>query len=176
MPWGLVRFQQSHCLHFITFTCYRRQPFLDTNHAKNVFERSLEETRRSYRLKVVGYVVMPEHVHLLVSEPERATLSTAIQALKQSVSQKLNGHHGNFWQARYYDFNVLSAAKRVEKLKYIHLNPVQRGLVSRREDWPWSSYRHYALGEPGTVQIESPLAAWKRRQIGKKNTLTLPEN
>ena len=117
---------------------------------------------------------MPEHVHLLVSEPERATLARAIQALKQSVSQKLNGHHGHFWQARYYDFNVLSAAKRVEKLKYIHRNPVHRGPVAQPEDWPWSSYRHYALGKVGTVQIESPVAAWKGRQIGKKNTLTLP--
>ena len=167
MPWGLVRFQQSHCLHFTTFTCYRRQPFLDTSHAKNVFERSLEQTRRSYRFDVMGYVVMPEHVHLLVSEPERATLARAIQALKQSVSQKLNGHHGHFWQARYYDFNVLSAAKRVEKLKYIHRNPVHRGPVAQPEDWPWSSYRHYALGKVGTVQIESPVAAWKGRQMRK---------
>ncbi len=75
MPWGLVRFQQSHCLHFITFTCYRRQAFLDATRAKNVFERSLEQTRRSYRFDVIGYVVMPEHVHLLLSEPARATLS-----------------------------------------------------------------------------------------------------
>jgi putative transposase len=175
MPWGLVRFQQSHCLHFITFTCYRRQSFLNTTHAKNVFERSLEQTRRSYRFEVIGYVVMPEHVHVLLSEPERATLSRAIQSLKQSASRKLNGHHGHFWQARYYDFNVFTPEKRVEKLKYIHRNPVHRGLVERPEDWPWSSYRHYALGEVGTVQIESPVAAWKRRQIDKPITLALPE-
>ena len=173
MPWGLVRFQQSHCLHFITFTCYRRQPFLDTIRAKNVFERSLEQTRRSYRFDVIGYVVMPEHVHLLVSEPERATLARAIQALKQSVSQKLKAPDGRFWQTRYYDFNVFTAAKRIEKLKYIHRNPVQRGLVTQPEDWPWSSYRHYALGEVGTVQIESPFAAWKRRQVGRQNALVL---
>ena len=174
MPWGLVRFQHSHCLHFITFSCYCRQPFLSTKRAKNVFEHSLEQTRCSYRFDVVGYVVMPEHVHLLVSEPERATLSRAIQALKQSVSQKLNSHHGHFWQARYYDFNVFTAQKRVEKLKYIHMNPVQRELVAKREDWPWSSYRHYAFGEVGAVQIESPVAAWKRRQVVKSNSLTLP--
>src|SRR5271166_3016470 len=167
MPWGLVRFQQSGNLHFITFSCYRRQPFLDTARARQVFERSLEQTRRSYRFYVIGYVVMPEHVHLLVSEPERATLSRAIQSLKQSVSQKLNGHHGHFWQARYYDFNVFTPKKRVEKLDYIHRNPVHRGLVTQAEDRPWSSYRHYALGESGTVQIESPVAAWKRRQVGR---------
>jgi putative transposase len=176
MPWGLVRFQQSHCLHFITFTCYRRQSFLDPTHAKNVFERSLEQTRLSYQLDVIGYVVMPEHVHLLVSEPERATLARAIQALKQSVSQKLKAPDGRFWQTRYYDFNVFTAAKRVEKLKYIHRNPVHRGLVEKPEDWPWSSYRHYALGELGTVQIESPVAAWKRRQVGIEKVLSLPSD
>jgi len=176
MPWGLVRFQQSKCLHFITFTCYRRQPFLDTPRAKNVFERSLEQTRCSYRLDVIGYVVMPEHVHLLLSEPERATLARAIQALKQSVSQKLKAPDGRFWQTRYYDFNVFTKAKRIEKLKYIHRNPVHRGLVDKPEAWPWSSYRHYALGDVGTVQIESPVAAWKRRQVGGENALALPKN
>jgi len=122
------------CLHFITFTCYRRQASLDTTRAKNVFERSLEQTRRSYRLDVIGYVVMPEHVHLLVTEPKRATLARAIQALKQSVSQKLNSHHGRFWQIRYYDFNVFTEVKRIEKLKYIHRNPVHRGLAEKPED------------------------------------------
>lgn len=175
MPWGLVRFQQSRCLHFITFSCYRRQPFLDTPHARHVFEHSLEQTRRSYQFYVIGYVVMPEHVHLLVTEPERATLARAMQALKQSVSQKLNARHGRFWQTRYYDFNVWSPEKRVEKLKYIHRNPVHRGLVHKPDDWPWSSYRHYATGEVGTVQIESPVAAWKRRQFGSQNVLVLPQ-
>jgi putative transposase len=59
MPWGLVRFQQPRNLHFLTFSCYRRQPFLDTAHAGQVFERSLEQTCRSYRFYEIGYVVMP---------------------------------------------------------------------------------------------------------------------
>ena len=175
MPWGLVRFQQSRHLHFITFSCYRRQSFLDTPHARQVFERSLELTRRRYRFNVIGYVVMPEHVHLLVSESERPTLARALQSLKQSVSQKLNAHHGRFWQTRYYDFNVWSSEKRVEKLKYIHRNPVNRGLVERPQDWLWSSYRHYATGDVGTVTIESPVAAWKRRQVGNQKALVLPK-
>src|SRR5271165_6484303 len=128
MPWGLVRLQQSQQLHFVTFSCYHRQPFLNAYFAKSIFEHSLEQTRRSYRFDVIGYVVMPEHVHLLLTEPERSTLAAAVQALKQSASQRLNGHHGRFWQARYYDFNVCSAEKRVEKLKYTHRNPVSRGL------------------------------------------------
>jgi putative transposase len=61
----------------------------------------------------------------------------------------------SFWQARYYDFNVWSERKVVGKLKYIHRNPVERGLVKRPEDWAWSSFRHYLNGEVGVVQIES---------------------
>ncbi|WP_312024239.1 transposase [Edaphobacter aggregans] len=77
---------------------------------------------------------MPEHVHLLVSEPPVAPLSKALQALKISVSRRLTERP--FWQTRYYDFNVITHNKRVEKLKYMHRNPVTRGLVSRPEDWP----------------------------------------
>jgi putative transposase len=57
------------------------------------------------------------------------------------------------WQARFYDFNVWSARKRVEKLRYMHRNPVKRGLVESPEQWRWSSYRAYAFGERGPVQV-----------------------
>jgi putative transposase len=60
-----------------------------------------------------------------------------------------------FWQPRYYDFNVHNEEKRVEKLRYMHRNPVKRGLVENPEDWLWSSFRHYATGIEGTVEIES---------------------
>jgi putative transposase len=96
---------------------------------------------------------MPEHVHLLVSEPRRETLDRAIQALKTSVSKQ--SEHRPFWLARYYDFNVHSEDKRVEKLRYMHRNPVTRGLVSCPEEWKWSSFRHYRMGEQGVVEIES---------------------
>ena len=155
MTKGLVRFQQSHHLHFVTFSCYRRQPYLQSEESKRIFEHSLEETRRSYRFDVIGYVVMPEHVHLLVTEPERTILATALKALKQSVARRLIAGREHFWQPRYYDFNVWSSAKRTEKLKYIHRNPVARGLVERPEDWPWSSYRHYVSGEEGVIEIAS---------------------
>jgi len=96
---------------------------------------------------------MPNHVHLLVSEPAGDPLSKALQALKLSMS-KLSPQRP-FWQARYYDFNVFTARKHVEKLRYIHRNPVKRGMVERPEDWRWSSFRHYATGVRGTVEIES---------------------
>ena len=91
--------------------------------------------RQSYGLCVYGYVVMPEHVHLLVNEPERGCLSQLLQSLKQSVARTLALRgQDSFWQARYYDFNVWSESesKFVGKLRYIHRNPVTRGLVAAR--------------------------------------------
>jgi putative transposase len=103
---------------------------------------------------------MPEHVHLLVNEPGHGNLAQVIQALKLSVSVRQGERP--FWQARYYDFNVWSAEKSTEKLRYIHRNPVARGLVARPEDWKWSSFRHYATGCEGVVEIESFWTAWRR--------------
>jgi len=77
-------------------------------------------------------VVRPEHAHLLITEPERGSLASALQALKQSVSRTLALRHAEaFWQARYYDFNVWSEAKTVDKLRHMHRNPVVRGLAQR---------------------------------------------
>jgi putative transposase len=67
-----------------------------------------------------------------------------------------------FWQPRYYDFNVHNEEKRVEKLRDIHRNPVKRGLVLKPEQWTWSSFSHYATGEIGTVEIESPWTGARR--------------
>ena len=97
---------------------------------------------------------MPEHVHLLVRETREKPLATAIQALKASVS-KLSEQHP-FWLTRYYDFNVFTHNKLVEKLHYMHHNPITRGLVTAPEDWPHSSYRHYKLNEPSPVKITHP--------------------
>jgi len=167
VPWGLKRFQQTRQLHFITFSCYRRRPFLDSPARRELFERALEDARRRYALFVTGYVVMPEHVHLLLSEPERGLLATAIQAMKQSVARRLVLRKAEpFWQARYYDFNVWTAKKRIEKLRYMHRNPVKRGLVERPEDWLSSSFRHYLTGEEGVVEIESHWTATRREKQG----------
>ena len=116
--------------------------------------------RKRYVFFVFGYVVMPEHVHLLVSEPRRSPLDRVIQALKTSVAKQSTQHP--FWLARYYDFNVHSEAKKVEKLRYLHRNPVARGLVYAPEDWEWSTFRHYLTGEPEIVEIELPWTVARR--------------
>ena len=160
MPSGLKRYQQAGDLHFVTFSCYHRLAYLETAPARELFERSLETIRLRYRFFVIGYVVMPEHVHLLVSERRDGTLARALQALKLSVA--VQSAQRPFWQRRYYDFNVRSEKKRIEKLRYMHRNPVVRGLVANAEDWRWSSFRHYATGEEGTVEIESFWTAARR--------------
>jgi len=172
MPWALKRYQQTRDLHFLTFSCFHRAPLLNTPQARDIVVEAFEQSRRWYGFYVVGYVVMPEHVHLLISEPERKTLAIALQMMKQRVSQKLRCRSASpFWQPRYYDFNVHSERKRIEKLRYLHRNPVTRGLVAAPEDWPWSSFRHYLTGEESVVEIESQWTARKRERMGISPTV-----
>src|SRR5258708_34985679 len=160
-------------IHYITCSCYRRQPLLATARRRNVFLKALEQVRRELRFCVLGYVVMPEHFHLLMTEPIEGTPSTAMQLVKRRVAEALlpkpkrrdprqailwDESDGHFWQRRFYDFNVYTEKKRIEKLRYIHRNPVRRGLIECPEDWRWSSYRFFALREPGWVTVELPPA------------------
>src|SRR6267378_7038162 len=85
----LTRHYGRNHLHFITFTCYRRLPLLRSVRARNVFVKLLGEVRDRYGFSLVGYVVMPEHIHLLIGEPVKGTPSTVIQVLKQRVSRRL---------------------------------------------------------------------------------------
>ncbi len=155
-----IRYQQTGEFHFLTFSCYRHLPYLSQVAPMELFEDALDRVRRRYLFAIAGYVVMPEHVHLLVSEPKRVLLSKVIQALKLSVS--VRSSEKPFWQAHYYDFNVSSHVKFVEKLRYIHRNPVKRGLVEKPEDWQWSSFCHYQTGIRGSVEIESDWTAQRR--------------
>jgi putative transposase len=166
MTQGLKRYQFAGDLHFVTFSCDQRSPYLALPSAKCLFEEALERVRIRYELYVIGYVVMPEHVYLLLSEPASAPLSKALQSLMSSVA-KLSKQRP-FWLPRYYDFNVFTARKRVEKLRYMHRNPVKRGLTKRPEDWQWSSFRHYATGERGTVEVESFWTAALREDVALK--------
>src|SRR5438093_6069221 len=117
MPWGLTRFHHSGQSHFVTFCCYYRRQSFATGASRRVFESALERVRCSYKLYVYGYVVMPEHVHLLLSEPQRDTLADALK------SWRLIGDAEHFWQKRYYDFNIRNYPQFVEKLRYVHRNP-----------------------------------------------------
>jgi putative transposase len=156
MPAGLQRIYGRGHLHFITFSCCRRLPLLKAACARDIFVTELGRLRDEMGFHLLGYVVMPEHVHLLLSEPPRGTPSTVLQKLKLRVARKLRRGEtlGAFWQARFYDFNVYSKGKKMEKLHYMHANPVIRGLVKDPMDWPWSSWSFYEKGEVGLVRVD----------------------
>lgn len=162
MPSGLKRFQKAESLHFITFSCYRRLPLLQSPAAREMVEAVLEQTRARHRARVYAYVLMPEDVHLLVYEPPGILLAQFLKAVKQITSRKLRGRSQRFWQERYHDSNIHGEAARSQVIRYIHRNPVKRGLVERPEDGPWSSFLHYATGVRRTVEIESRWTAFQR--------------
>jgi putative transposase len=163
MPSRLKRYQTEGHHHFLTFSCYRRLPYLNDDRSRIAFEVTLDRLRRRHQFCLFGYVIMPEHVHLLLSEPKLRPLATTISVLKGETSKLLKGPRTQFWQVRYYDFNVFTQPKFTEKLRYIHRNPVDRGLVAKPEDWPWSSYNHWSTGETGRIEIESHWT-WTRRE------------
>ncbi len=168
----LKRFYGRGDLHFVTFSCYRQRPYLGTARARNRFAKILDEVRRRHEFALIGYVVMPEHVHLLISEPPKGNPSKVLQVLKQKVSRSPRGRKTfsarqlqfafsseadespAFWQRRFYDFNVWSEKKLKEKLHYMHGNPLKRKLVHHPKDWPWSSWSFYEKGEKGLIPID----------------------
>jgi putative transposase len=169
VPWNLTRYYGNNELHFITCSCYHRQPLLGTAPRRDLFLKVLEQVREKYQFVIIGYVVMPEHFHLLISEPQERTPSTVMQVLKLGFARRVLIQMGqrrnpsqsepflrspqHIWQRRFYDFNIWKGRKRVEELRYIHRNPVARGLVASPELRRWSSYRSYAFGEGGPVLV-----------------------
>ena len=155
MPYGLKRFQQAESLHFITFSCFHRLPCLAAPAAKEIVEAVLEEARARHQVRVYAYGIMPEHVHVLVNEPPRIVLGQFLKVWKQATSRQLKGEREQFRQDRYYDGNVRGPDEVSEVIRYIHRNPVKRGLVGKPQGLPWSSFSHYLTGVRGTLEIES---------------------
>ena len=124
---------------------------------------------------------MPEHFHLLIKCKPADSISSILQELKrQTAFRVLKGPQENdqypwcrqmlvrltlpttvhdessyrVWQRRFYPFNVYSERKRLEKLNYMHGNPVKRGLVSSPDQWPWSSFRFYYLNDSSVLSMD----------------------
>ena len=178
MPNRLHRYYGAGYLHFITTSCYQCRPLLGHRGNRDLFLQVLERVRRRYHFAVVGYVVMPEHVHLLLGEPEHGNPSVVMPALKQGFSRHLlrtlrstvdsrqrklawsaSLEEEHIWQHRFYDFVVFTERKRVEKLRYMHSNPVKRGLVLEPQQWRWSSFCDYAEARQGPVLVNEPRKA-----------------
>jgi putative transposase len=115
---------------------------------------------------------MPEHIHLLISEPAKGTPSIVIQVLKQRVSRRLRRKKHNaarqfclafagggdvlrrFWQRRFHDLNGWSLKKKAEKLHYLQMNPLKRKLADHPRDWPWSSFSLYSDLKSGLIRVD----------------------
>lgn len=145
-------------VRYITFSCHRRSPLLGNPSIRDVFVRALYAARARFRFELYAWVVMPEHVHLMLRPPEGLALDAILKALKQSVAQtviarwkQLNATvldsitvHGRirFWQrGGGFDRNVRDQSELAREIRYIHRNPIERGLVQSPEDWVWSSLR-----------------------------------
>lgn len=153
-------------VHFLTFSCYKQIPLLDRDRSRNWLIESIKNARERYKYAVWAYVIMPEHVHLLVYPLNQIyNVSDFLKAVKMAVSRKakhylfknnntkwldlLTVKRGTrqvfrFWQTGPgYDRNIISEVELFKKFQYIHSNPVRKGLVLREEEWKWSSASWY---------------------------------
>ena len=136
---------------FVTFSCYRRLPFLNDIRAREILIEEIDRSRSKHGFKLFGYVLMPEHVHLVLSPAENMKLGLVIREIKSLSAKRYfsltsgapRGNKRVFWQSRCYDHNCRSQQRTIEKIEYCHRNPVVSGLVKDMKEWAWSSYAGY---------------------------------
>lgn len=136
---------------FVTFSCYRQQPYLLIPNARELLAIHIDAARDKFKFKLLGYVLMPEHVHLVIFPPDGTKLGLLIREIKSKMAReyfamKMSDTAGKnvFWQKRCYDHNCRSVESIREKIDYCHKNPVKRGLVLEPRDYEWSSFNWYA--------------------------------
>ena len=177
----LRHFYGLNHLHFITASTYRRAPLFKANRFRCNFVSVLDSLRRDQAFRLTGYVLMPDHFHLLFWPSPQVTPSEIIRSLKErtakfilsalrhepdhpwcaEILQRLalpptvhdRASH-RVWQRRFYDMNIWSEKKRLEKLTYMHNNPVKRRLGASPEKWLWSSFRFYFLGDGSILAMD----------------------
>jgi putative transposase len=157
-------------VHFVTFSVDRRRRLLDHDHPKRIVLGVLTKLLHDRRARCLGFVLMPEHVHALLWCPQPRQLSNFLHEWKRQSSLHIRawlrteaphycrefGEGRRFWLPKYYSFEIYETAKLEEKLDYMHLNPVRRGLVAKATDWRWSSARWYEWGRDVGVPIQWP--------------------
>lgn len=136
---------------FVTFSCYRRLRSLNNPRAIEILIRHIDLARQKHKFKLFGYVVMPEHVHLVLHPPDNMKPGLVIREIKSRSAKKYFKElpigrpdaKRVFWQRRCYDHNCRTSPAVLEKIEYCHNNPVKRGLVDDPGEWKWSSYNWY---------------------------------
>ena len=147
----LRHYDNEGTARFVTFNCYRSLPSLVTQRARQIFIEYLEMTRCKHRFRILGYVIMPEHVHLVLHPPDGMKLGLVIREIKSRSARQWFSESPPptvnvrrvFWQRRCYDHNCRTIRAVREKINYCHTDPVRRGLVKEPGQWQWSSYNWY---------------------------------
>ncbi len=170
----LRHFDNLGTARFVTFSCYHRYNLLMSETTIRPFLEELESSRRTHGYALLGYVIMPNHVHLVLYPSEPMALGLELGRIKAHSAFKIisswkaqnnpvldhlkaKGSRKSqyaFWQPRGYDHNCRTVETVREKVNYCHMNPVKTGLVSDPVEWPWSSYRWYIGDKQGIVQID----------------------
>ncbi|WP_339911129.1 REP-associated tyrosine transposase [Symmachiella dynata] len=166
-------FQERGHVHELTFSCFQRMPLLTNDSWRTLLAQSVVRAAERHQYRLVAFVFMPEHVHLLVlPERDASTISALLNAIKRPYSYRIKQLLLNsqcdllekltirqrpgvttfrYWQeGPGYDRNLIEPESIIAAIDYIHENPVKRGLCERAIDWRWSSARRF-------VEPESPL-------------------
>jgi putative transposase len=143
----LKHYDDTGTARFVTFGCYRFGRYLTQPETKLLLIKHIQDTRVKHGFKLMGYVIMQDHVHLVLLPPDGMKLGLVIREIKSKMAREYFATNPNdidgtrvFWQKRCYDRNCRSAEEAKEKINYCHGNPVKAGLVADPGDYEWSSY------------------------------------
>ncbi|MFZ0751931.1 MAG: transposase [Pyrinomonadaceae bacterium] len=187
----LFKSNEPNTIHYVTLLTYNRVPVFRSDRASEIFVATLDEVRRRYPYKLIGYVIMPDHVHAIVNRSvdtisnwlrrgrgnsarnilawlraEEHLLS--LKKLELNPPQKRQHSHA-VWQKDPSVIDLWSAKFVRQKLNYLHLNPVRAGLCQHPADWKWSSYRAYLPHDIGDVPIEIDWQThWREAELTAK--------
>jgi len=147
---------------FVTTTVYDWQPVLTREDVAPKVTGQLKETLSVFRVAVFGWVIMPSHVHLLLGFPEIENLSRCVQSFKSLSSRRIKElrleelarNDYKLWRPRFDDLIICTETQYNIKMEYIHNNPVKAGLVSKAEDWPYSSAVDWLTERRGLLGID----------------------
>jgi putative transposase len=139
----LQHFNSDCSVRFVTFSCYRKIPFLANSDVCRLFISTLDSLRDKWHFKLLGYVLMPDHAHLVILPESETPLGSVIGVLKNRVSIKYKDRDTAMWNKRCFDHNCRDTDSVREKINYCHQNPVKAGLVLLASDWQWSSAGWY---------------------------------
>jgi putative transposase len=176
---GYRKVRKSHNIegnaHELTFSCYCNRPFLKYDITRGFLIDSIIRAKALHKFDIWAYVIMPEHVHLLIwPKSEEYYIPKILQSIKQSSAKKAisylqHNKPGNmkwlytgqenspyrFWQdGGGYDRNVDSIEILFEIVDYIHMNPVKQGLVEEPLKWEWSSAKEWESPGSGPIPVD----------------------